>query len=110
MRGYLNPLQRVERQFEYGGAGPFVVDHLYDYVDADNYLDGTDVTIFTAATIHYQEGTPVSLRFKLRAQNTSTAGLYVARLKVTVKLNLGQYYARRAVTHIGSTQYYAAKR
>jgi hypothetical protein len=106
MRGYLNPLQRVERQFEYGGAGPFVVDHLYEYVDADNYLDGTDVTIFTAATIHYQEGTPLSLRFKLRAQNTSTSGLYVARLKVTVKLNLGQYYARRAATHIGSTQYY----
>jgi hypothetical protein len=107
MRGYLNPLQRVERTFEYGGSGPFVVDHLYPYVDADNYLDGTDVTIFTAATIHYQEGTPVSLRFKVRAQNTDTTGLFAARLKVTVMLNMGQYYARRPLNYVGTTQYYA---
>lgn len=106
MRGFLNPLQRVERTFEYGGAGPFAVDHLYAFVDADNYLDGTDVTIFTAATIHYQEDTPVSLRFKARAQNTSTSNLYAARLKYVVKLNMGQYYARRALSYTGSTQFY----
>jgi len=76
-------------------------------VDADNYLDGTDVTIFTAATIHYQEGTPVSLRFKVRAQNTSTANLLAARLKVTVMLNMGQYYARRPLNYVSTTQYYA---
>ena len=106
MRGYLNPLQRVERTFEYGGAGPFVVDHLYDYVDADNYLDGTDVTIFTAATIHYEEGTPVSLRFKFSVSGAAETTIRAARMKLTVKLNLGQYYARKAATHVGYTLVY----
>ena len=106
MRGYLNPLQRVEGQFEYGGAGPFVVDHLYDYVDADNYLDGTDVTIFTAATIHYQEGTPLSLRFKFSVSGAAETNIRAARMKLTVKLNLGQYYARKAATHVGYTLVY----
>ena len=107
MRGYLNPLQRVERTFGYGGAGPFVVDHLYNYVDADNYLDGTDVTVFTAATIHYQQDVPVSLRFKVRAQNTATSALNASKLKVTVMLRMGQYYARRPLTYVTSSQYYA---
>ena len=106
MRGYLNPLQRVERQFEYGGSGPFAVDHLYDFVDNDNYLDGTDVTIFTAASQHYNAGTPVSLRFKFRIETQGTALLSLARMRLTVKLNLGQYYARRAMTYEGTGSYY----
>jgi len=106
MRGFRNPLQRVERSFQYGGSGPFVVDHLYDYTDANGYLDGTDVTIFTGATIHYQEGTPVSLRFKVRAQNTGSTTLEAARLRITVKFNMGQYYAKRFVTYVGTTGYW----
>ena len=106
MRGYLNPLQRVERAFEYGGAGPFVVDHLYEFVDEDNYLDGTDVTIFTAATIHYQEGTPVSLRFKFSVSGAAETDQRAARMKITVKLNLGQYYARKTATQVGYTLVY----
>ena len=107
MRGFRNPLQRVERTFQYGGSGPFVVDHLYAFTDSNGYLDGTDVTIFTGATIHYQEGTPVSLRFKLRASHEAIVSAVLAtKLLVEVKLNLGQYYARRTVTHTGSTGYY----
>jgi hypothetical protein len=106
MRGYLNPLQRVERTFEYGGSGPFVVDHLYPYVDADNYLDGTDVTIFTAATVHYQEGTPLSLRFKLNIQGGADTTTRAVKMKVTAKLNIGQFYARKAVNHVGFTLVY----
>lgn len=106
MRGYRNPLQRVERTFEYGGSGPFVVDHLYDVTDSLGYLDALDVPIFTGATIHYQEGTPVSLRFKFRAQNTAYVTIEAARLRVSVRLKLGQYYAKRNQTYVGTTQYY----
>lgn len=106
MRGFRNPLQRVERTFEYGGSGPFVVDHLYAFTDSNGYLNGTDVTIFTGATIHYQEDTPVSLRFKLRAQNTASLTTEAARLRVTIRLKFGQYYAKRNITYNGTTQYY----
>jgi len=109
MRGYLNPLQRVERKFEYGGSGPFAVDHLYDFVDSDNYLDGTSVTIFTAASQHYNAGTPVSLRFKFRVQSNGTDLLSIVRMRLTVKLNLGQYYARRAMNYEGYDDYFVGE-
>ena len=114
VKGYLNPLKRVERTFTYGGDyNPFTVDNIYDSrTPGSNKLNDSTVTLSPAPTVDYEEGTPLSLRFKFRCSHSASDGFSpftgngkLGRVRVRATFQIGQYYAKRRVTMGGQVQY-----
>lgn len=117
-KGYLNPLARVERQFTYG-SNPFVVDHEYSGTpDSNNFHNGSyDAGLDPAPSVQYQEGSRISLRFRMvsthAAANTgiiafNTVAKRAGRFKITADFRVGQYYANRDVDPLGTTNHWIA--
>jgi hypothetical protein len=99
--GYLPSIREVRRKFDYLQANPFAVDHVYDHVNADNYLNEFTATLNVVPQLHFSEGSGVSVRlrlnFDIEPDSTPTIG-YPMRMIVTMTLKMGQYYAKRSFT------------
>jgi len=101
--GYLPSIREVRRKFDYLQANPFAVDHVYDHVNTDNYLNEFTATLNVIPQLHFASGSGVSVRFRfnfeIEPDATPTIG-YPMRMIVTMMLKMGQYYAKRSFTRI----------
>jgi hypothetical protein len=99
--GYLPSIREVRRKFDYLQANPFAVDHVYDHVNTDNYLNEFTATLNVIPQLHFSSGSGVSVRFRfnfdIEPDATPTIG-YPMRMIVTMMLKMGQYYAKRSFT------------
>jgi hypothetical protein len=98
--GYLPSIREVRRDFDYLGTNPFTIDHVIDQVDADGYFDAS-LVFNDAPELHFGEGTPVAIRFRLKftiAPDATPISIAGFRMQVMVNLHIGQYYANRGWT------------